>query len=136
MSGTSLAPGAPLPVLEIPIDRTLIVAGAIASQDFEDVHHDPDAARRRGTPDIFISINTSNGIVGRYVTDWAGPGARLRSVALRLGMPLHPGDVLRLTGEVVEHDDTTTTVRVQGAHARGMHMSATVAFSMQKGTAA
>lgn len=136
MSTDGYAPGDQLPELEIPIDRSFIVAGAIASQDFEDVHHDPDAARRGGSPDIFISINTSNGVVDRYITDWAGPTARMRSVSLRLGMPLHPGDVLRLTGEIVTHDSTQTTVKVVGSHARGAHLTAKVSLSMRAEAAA
>lgn len=130
------APGDPLPELDIPVDRAFIVAGAIASQDFEDVHHDPDAAVRRGAPDVFISINTSNGVVGRYITDWAGPAARLRSVALRLGMPLHPGDVLHLTGEVTALDGSAATVTVTGSHARGMHLTATVSLELRTERAA
>ncbi len=147
MSSNGTAPAETLPVLDIPIDRAFIVAGAIASQDFEDVHHDPDAAIRRGAPDIFISINSSNGVVGRYVTDWAGPAARLRSVSLRLGMPLHPGDVLHLTGEVISGnsdgdadgdtagDAAATTVKVTGSHARGMHVTATVKLTRQEAAA-
>lgn len=135
MSSNGTAPAETLPVLDIPIDRAFIVAGAIASQDFEDVHHDPDAAIRRGAPDIFISINSSNGVVGRYVTDWAGPAARLRSVSLRLGMPLHPGDVLHLTGEVIASDAAGTTVKVTGSHARGMHVTATVKLTRQEAAA-
>lgn len=136
MSTNGFAPGDQLPVLDIPIDRAFIVAGAIASQDFEDVHHDPDAAISRGAPDIFISINTSNGVVGRYVTDWAGPAARLRSVSLRLGMPLHPGDVLHLTGEVLAGDGAGTIVKVTGSHARGTHVTATVGVELQPEIAA
>ena len=129
-------PGDQLPELDIPIDRSFIVAGAIASQDFEDVHHDPDAARRGGSPDIFISINTSNGVLGRYVTDWAGPAARLRSVKLRLGMPLHPGDVLHLAGEILSRDAGGTTVKVIGSHARGAHLTATVSVDLPTEAAA
>lgn len=136
MTTHAFAPGDQLPELDIPIDRTVIVAGAIASQDFEDVHHDPDAARKRGAPDIFISINTTNGILGRYVTDWAGPAARLRSVSLRLGMPLHPGDVLHLTGEIVAHDSAETTVTIIGSHTRGPHVTATVTLSVRTEPAA
>ena len=136
MSSSGSAPQGQLPELDIPIDRTLIVAGAIASQDFEDVHHDPGAALRRGAPDTFISINTTNGLVGRYITDWAGPSARLQSVSLRLGMPLHPGDVLHLTGEVLTLDPAQTTVRVTGAHARGTHVTATVRLALPREDAA
>ena len=125
--------GTALPDLRIPIDRTLIVAGAIASQDFEDVHHDPDAARRRGASDIFMSINTTNGLVDRYLTDWAGAGARLRSVSLRLGMPLFPGDVLAFTGEITHVAGDTATVAVRGSHDRGVHVTATARITLVNG---
>ncbi|GAA2611553.1 MaoC family dehydratase [Streptomyces axinellae] len=92
--------GDELPPLAVPVTRTLIVAGAIASRDFQDVHHDAEAARDKGSPDIFMNILTTNGLVGRYVTEWAGPYARLRRVAIRLGAPNYPGDTLTLTGRV------------------------------------
>ena len=66
--------GDALPPLEIEITRTLIVAGAIASRDYQDVHHDAELARQKGSPDIFMNILTTNGLVGRYITDQFGPG--------------------------------------------------------------
>lgn len=115
-----------LPELAIAMDRTTIVAAAIASQDFEDVHHDPGKAQGRGTPDIFMSINSTNGFVDRYVTDWTGPTARLRSVSLRLGVPLFPGDTLTFRGEVTEVVDGLVTLAVTGSNAKGPHVTATV----------
>ena len=37
------------------------------------VHHDKAAAQAQGMQDVFMNILTTNGLVGRYVTDWAGP---------------------------------------------------------------
>ena len=65
--------GDELPPLDVPITPTRIIAGAIASRDFQDVHHDRDLAIERGSKDIFMNILTTNGWVGRFVTDWAGP---------------------------------------------------------------
>ncbi|MGK5698200.1 MaoC family dehydratase [Streptomyces sp. URMC 128] len=115
-----------LPPLEIPITRTLIVAGAIASRDYQDVHHDPELARQKGSPDIFMNILTTNGLVGRYITDHFGPRAQLRRVAIRLGAPNHPGDTMVLTGTVEEVDGDTVTVRVVGANGLGKHVTGTV----------
>lgn len=92
--GDALAP------LEIPVTRTLIVAGAVASRDYQDVHHDAELAREKGSPDIFMNILTTNGLVGRYITDHFGPSAVLRGVAIRLGAPNYPGDTMVLTGTV------------------------------------
>ncbi|QKG19950.1 MaoC/PaaZ C-terminal domain-containing protein [Actinomadura verrucosospora] len=118
--------GTSLPALDLPLDRTLIVATAIASQDFEDVHHDPGKAAERGTPDIFMSINSTNGFVDRYITDWTGPGARIARVALRLGVPNFPGDTMRLSGEVTDVTGAAVTVRVTGRNSRGVHVTADV----------
>lgn len=96
--------GDALPPLEIPVTRTLIVAGAIASRDYQDVHHDAELAREKGSPDIFMNILTTNGLVGRYITDHFGPAAVLRKVAIRLGVPNYPGDLLRLTGRITTVD--------------------------------
>ena len=66
--------GDELPELAVPLTRTLIVSTAIASRDYQDVHHDSVLAVERGSKDIFMNILSTNGIVGRYVTDWSGPG--------------------------------------------------------------
>ncbi|MEI5034170.1 MaoC family dehydratase [Streptomyces sp. S1A(2023)] len=126
--GDELAP------LEIPLTRTLIVAGAIASRDYQDVHHDADLAREKGSPDIFMNILTTNGLVGRYITDHFGPDAVLRKVAIRLGVPNYPGDVMRLTGRVTEVAGpageepvrATITVTVTGENGIGRHVTGTV----------
>ncbi|MBX9366073.1 MaoC family dehydratase [Streptomyces sp. WAC04114] len=120
-----------LPPLEIPVTRTLIVAGAIASRDYQDVHHDPELARQKGSPDIFMNILTTNGLVGRYITDHFGPRAQLRRVAIRLGAPNHPGDTMVLTGTVEEVDGDTATVRVVGANGLGAHVTGTVTVRVE-----
>jgi acyl dehydratase len=119
-----------LPPLEIPVTRTLIVAGALASRDYQDVHHDPERARQKGAPDVFMNILTTNGLVGRYVTDHFGPAAVLRKVAIRLGAPNHPGDTMVLTGRVEEVDGDTAVVRVTGANGLGTHVTGTVTLTL------
>lgn len=129
--------GEELPPLTLPITRTLIVAGAIASRDYQDVHHDQELARRRGSKDIFMNILTTNGLVGRYVTDWSGPGGLLRHVAIRLGAPNYPDDTMTLTGTVTakrgpEPDDRHGVVEVtlRGANGLGDHVTGTVEVAL------
>ena len=122
--------GDELPPLEIPITRTLIVAGAIASRDYQDVHHDPEAARAKGSPDVFMNILTTNGLVGRYLTDHFGPHAVLRKVAIRLGAPNYPGDTMVLTGTVEALEGDLATVRVVGANGLGHHVTGTVTLAL------
>ena len=116
----------------MPLTRTLIVATAIASRDYQDVHHDEALARRRGTPGIFMNILTTNGLVGRFVTDWAGPDAVLKKVAIRLGVPNYAGDTMRLTGQVTAKDEASGTIEVtvRGANSLGDHVTGTVTLTL------
>ncbi len=122
-----------LPPLDVPLTRTLIVAGAIASRDFQIVHHDPYVAVERGSQDIIMNILTTNGFVGRFVTDWAGPAALLRSVKLRLGAPNYPGDTMQLTGRITAILGTVATVAVTGTNQHGSHVVATVEVELSDG---
>jgi acyl dehydratase len=124
--------GTELPSLEVPLTRTLIIAGAIATRDYQEVHHDPSIAQERGSQDVIMNILTTNGFIGRFVTDWAGPNAIIRSIKLRLGAPNYPGDTMLMTGSVTEFDaaTNTATVAVRGANKFGDHVNATVEVSL------
>lgn len=118
--------GQKLPDLSIPISAGAIVAGAIATNDFENVHHDKAAAEATGVPDIFMNILTSNGFVQRYVTDWAGPKARVNGVDIKLGAPNFAGDTMEMSGEVVRVEGREVDVSVSGRNTIGEHVGATV----------
>ena len=126
----AVAVGDALPPLDVPLTPTVIVAGAIASRDYQDVHHDRDLAQKRGSKDIFMNILTTNGYVGRFVTDWAGPDALLRKVDIRLGVPNYPYDTMKLRGQVksVERvgDEGWVQVEIVGANELGNHVTGTV----------
>jgi acyl dehydratase len=122
--------GDELSSLVIPLTRTLIVSTAIASRDYQDVHHDPGLAQERGSPDIFMNILTTNGFVGRYITDWAGPNAVLKSVRIRLGAPNYPGDTMTMTGTVTKKEGDHVEVAIRGANSRGDHVSGTVTLEL------
>jgi acyl dehydratase len=128
--------GEELALLEIAVTRTLIVAGAVASRDYQDVHHDAELAQQKGSPDIFMNILTTNGLVGRYVTDHFGPSAVLRKVVIRLGAPNYPGDTMVLSGTITALDDAgTAEVTVVGANGLGRHVTGTVTVSVPEGSA-
>ena len=66
-------------------DPTFIVSTAIATRDYQDVHHDRDKAQAKGSKDIFVNILTDTGLVQRYITDWAGPNAVIKSIGAAAG---------------------------------------------------
>ncbi len=127
--------GDALPELPIDITTSLIVGGALASRDYMPVHHDKSAAQEQGMSDVFMNILTTNGLVGRYVTDWAGNDAKVRGIAIKLGTPNLPGDTMTMTGQIAEKDDAAGIVAIEiaGKNAWGNHVTGTVKIALPRG---
>ena len=122
-------PGPPpeaLPELVIEASTTFVVSSALATRDFQDVHHDRDLAVARGSKDIFINILTSTGLVQRFVAAWAGPDAVFTSISIRLGAPCYAGDTLTFTGHVTGRDGDERVISVTGRCSLGDHVTGTV----------
>ncbi len=115
-----------LPDLAIDVTPTFVISTALATRDFQDVHHDRDKAVRRGSKDIFLNILTTTGLVQRFVTDWAGPDAFVRSVSIKLGVPCYAGETLTLSGEIVEQRGAEAKIAVVGRNSLGDHVTGTV----------
>jgi hypothetical protein len=118
--------GEKLPDLVIEASVRNIVATAIASRDYQDVHHDIALAQERGSKTIFTNILTSNGYVLRYVTDWAGPLSVVKTSQIRLGVPNYAGDTMTLRGEVTAVDGKRVEIAVRGSNSLGDHVIGTV----------
>jgi acyl dehydratase len=120
--------GEQLPELVIEVTPTFVISTALATRDFQDVHHDRDLAVARGSKDIFLNILTTTGLVQRYVTDWAGPQALVRSVAIRFGVPCYAGDTLTFSGQVLDgpRGDGEFVVQVAGRCGLGDHVTGKV----------
>ena len=127
----ALAAGDQLPEWSLPLTPTTIVSTAIATRDWQDVHHDRDIAQAAGSKDIFMNILTSNGLVEKFVVDWAAKemghwDVELKGIAIRLGAPAHPYDTLTFSGTVTEAADGIATIAVVGRVALGDHVTGTV----------
>ena len=129
-AAVNTAVGTKLPELSIYGDPTFIVSTAIATRDYQDVHHDRDKAQAKGSKDIFVNILTDTGLVGRYVTDWAGPNAIVKSIKLRLGVPWYAYDTITFRGEVTAVEGDLVTLKVVGTNSLGDHVIATSTLTM------
>jgi acyl dehydratase len=128
----TVALGEELPALAIPITVPLIVGGALATRDYFPGHHDLEAARALGSPHIFMNILTTNGLVQRFVEDWAGPTGALKTLKIKLGAPNYPGDVMRFSGSVTDKRDSDRSIEVTlaGRNSMGPHVTGTVRVSL------
>jgi uncharacterized protein len=117
-----------LPPMTVDVSATFVVASALATRDFTPVHHDRDLAVANGSKDIFVNILTDNGLLQRYVSQWAGPQALLRQASVRLGVPCYAGDTLTFTGRVTSRTETADghsyEVQVTGRCELGDHIIA------------
>jgi hypothetical protein len=128
-----IAVGDKLPPLALDITTSLVVCGALATRDFEPVHHSKAAAQATGLPDVFMNILTSQGLMTRYATDWSGPEAVVKSIDLRLGAPNVPGMIMTMTGEVtaIDKDSGVVNLAVIGENnIWGMHMQGSVQLAL------
>ena len=131
-----VAVGDKLPALDIDITTGLIVSTALATRDYEPVHHDKAQAQAAGLPDVFMNILTSQSFMTRFATDWSGPEAVVKSLDIRLGAPNVPGMVMTINGEVKAKDDVAGVVDIEIVGENniwGMHMQGTVQLALPKG---
>ena len=127
--------GDKLPPLDIDVTTGLVVGGALATRDYEPVHHDKGKAQAAGLPDVFMNILTSQALMTRYATDWSGPEAVVKSLDIRLGAPNIPGMVMTVTGEVKAKDDDSGIIDIDVMGENniwGMHMQGTVQLALPK----
>jgi hypothetical protein len=126
--------GDPITPMTIDVTATVVVAGAIATRDFMPVHHDRDYAATQGSPNIFMNIITDNGYCSRFLTDWAGPEAMVRKVAIRLGVPAYAGSKLEFTGSVTGKSDPhgvgRFVVQRRATNDQGDHLSGTAVIGL------
>ncbi len=120
--------------LKLDLTATFVVAGAVATRDFMPVHHDRDYAAMQGSPNIFLNILSDTGFCTRFLTDWAGPEAMVRKLAIRLGVPAYAGSQLEYTGSVTglsEQDgEGLVEIAFRAANDQGDHVSGTAVIGL------
>jgi len=95
--GTELAPAS------YPVTRLSLVKYCGASGDFNVIHWNERIARAVGLPNVIAHGMFTMAQAGRYVTDWAGPGAVVVDFGVRFSSPV-----------IVPDDDIGATIEVSG----------------------
>ena len=107
---TAMAEGTVLPEKSFDVTPTFVVSTAIATRDYQDVHHDRDSAIARGSKDIFVNILTTTGLVQD----------------IRLGVRCYASERHVLSGRVVRQEGAEVEVAVIGRVSLGDHVTGTV----------
>lgn len=88
--------GTEAPAVSHTLGRTDLVKYAGASGDYNPMHTDEVAAQAAGLPSVFGHGMFSMGLLGRALTDWAGPG-NLTNYKVRFTKQTWPGEILSTT---------------------------------------
>ncbi|GAA1267520.1 MaoC/PaaZ C-terminal domain-containing protein [Pseudonocardia aurantiaca] len=89
-----------LPPLTFEVTLSTLAKDVAGTRDIYPIHHDAGFARRNGARDIFLNTMWYQGLLGRYVTDWAGPDSFLRKLGFDMRGTNCPGDTLTVHGTV------------------------------------
>jgi len=94
--------GDELPQIVMPITFTRCVYLASSTRDFSPQHSNRDyCVERSKTKDVFVNTPFNVGMVSRLLTDWGGPGSRVRRVKVAMRQNVCAGDDMILTGKVI-----------------------------------
>ena len=96
-AGTEIAP------VSYPATRLSLVKYCGASGDFNVIHWNERLAKAVGLPNVIAHGMFTMAQAGRFVTDWAGPGAAVVEFGVRFSSPV-----------VVPDDDIGATIVVSG----------------------
>jgi acyl dehydratase len=89
------------PAISHELGRTDLVRYAGASGDYNPMHTDEVAAQAAGLPSVFGHGMFSMGLLGRALTDWAGPG-NLANYKVRFTKQTWPGETLTTSVTVTD----------------------------------
>jgi acyl dehydratase len=109
------------------IDRELLKRYADASGDQNPIHQDEAFAKSVGLPDVIAHGMLTMGLVGQYVSDWAGGSSNVKEYSARFVKPVVvPADTvveLVVNGVATEENDLyriELTATVDGVKVLGM----------------
>lgn len=109
----ALSPGTPLPGWEHRFTEVDLVAYGAATWDWHRVHYDLAYAKSRRLPGVLIDGQVYGAIFAKLATRWAGPGAFLSGMGLKMRSMAFAGDTLRAEGEVRSVESLASGDQVQ-----------------------
>jgi hydroxyacyl-ACP dehydratase HTD2-like protein with hotdog domain len=107
-----VAVGHELPVVVKNASRAQLHLYSAATWNPHRIHYDVDYARVEGHPDVLVHGPLQGAWITQYLTDWAGPLGRLRSVSWQNRRSALPETDYELRGHVTAVDPATGDVSI------------------------
>jgi hypothetical protein len=92
--------GDELPGFEIALGWSRMARQVSGSQDFYEVHHDPDFARDGGHAGIFYNTGFTRACLSRLLTGYVGDGGWVRKLRFEMRRMNMNGDTIHVRGKV------------------------------------
>ncbi len=111
MNGREVAAGDTFSLDVDPVTTTQLVRYAGASGDYNRIHYDAPYAEEAGLGGVIAHGMLTMAFMGRALTGWAGEDATVSHIAARFTAPVRPGDVVSVSGTVLERKDTANEIQ-------------------------
>lgn len=105
--------GDELPVSPRCADEAQLFLYSAASHNPHRIHYDRDYARFEGHDDLLVHGPLQGSWLTQYVSDWAGPSARLLSVEWRNRASAYPNQRLEFAGTITSVDADSGIVELE-----------------------
>ena len=93
--------GDALPNLTFEVSYTTLAQDVAGTRDYYPIHHDPEFAKAGNARNIFLNTMWYQGMVNRFVSEWAGYESFLRKLSVDMKSHGCPGDTITVRGTVL-----------------------------------
>jgi acyl dehydratase len=94
--------GAELPAMTKKPTTRQLVKWAGASQDWNELHYDKDAAQKGGLPNVIVQGHLTSSFLAQLITDWMGEDGFVKKLEVKWKQFHFPGQEVLCKGKVAE----------------------------------
>ena len=102
LSWSDVNEGDKLPELKLHMSFRRVIQDVAGTRDFFPGHHEPEYAKKQNVKDIYINTMFFQGLIDRFVTDWAGPETFIRKRKIQMQVSVCAGDDAIVNGQVTK----------------------------------
>jgi len=108
-----MQPGDEIGPFSFVVSREQLVRYAGASDDYNPIHYDDQAAKAFGLPGVIVHGMLNMGLIARYVLEDFPEGAWLEQYSVRFRQMVEPGHELEVRGRVRDVNEAHVSLDVQ-----------------------